>query len=303
VALGAAGQASDRWAQFKQRGAGNDASRFESAAGSGRYQIWESAIDAYRAHPLEGIGPGTYEYWWAQNGSLATFVRDAHSLPIETLAELGPVGFLLIVGFITGILVVGVGRSRQVGEARPWLVACCAASAAFAAAASIDWVWEVAVIPVVFLLLAAAILGFGADSDGSRSMFVTRAAMALGALAAIGAIAIPLAGASALRESQAEARSGNLRGALTDAREAAEIQPFAASAVLQQALVLERQGRLEAAAAAVRDATQIEASNWRNWLVLSRIDAFLGRTQGAIRAYRKARSLNPRSELFRRRPS
>ena len=158
--LGGPGELSDRWEEFKQPAGPEDANtaeRFESASGNGRYQYWQAAVDANATDPLIGIGPGTYEYFWAEDGSLPGFVRDAHSLFFETLAELGIVGLLLIGGLVFGV--VGVRRRRRSSalkeSTRPWLAAATAACIAFAAAAAIDWVWELAVIPVVFLLLAA----------------------------------------------------------------------------------------------------------------------------------------------------
>ena len=34
-------------------------------------------------------GAGSYESWWAQHGSISYFIRDAHSVWLETLGELG----------------------------------------------------------------------------------------------------------------------------------------------------------------------------------------------------------------------
>jgi cytochrome c-type biogenesis protein CcmH/NrfG len=70
---------------------------------------------------------------------------------------------------------------------------------------------------------------------------------------------------------------------------------------LQEALVLESPGELAAAAAAARAATERESTNWRTWLVLSRIEAELGDASAAVRDYHQARLLNPFSELFQRR--
>ena len=64
--------------------------------------------------------------------------------------------------------------------------------------------------------------------------------------------------------------------------------------------MLEAQGDLDSAAAAARAATERESTNWRTWLVLSRIEAERGNASAALRDYRKARSLNPFSELFQR---
>ncbi len=64
-----------------------------SGSGSGRCQFWEAALDEWETKPVQGRGAGSYEAWWAQNGSFSYFVRDAHSLYVETLGELGVVGF------------------------------------------------------------------------------------------------------------------------------------------------------------------------------------------------------------------
>ena len=87
---------------------------------------------------------------------------------------------------------------------------------------------------------------------------------------------------------------------LADARSAENVQPGAATPRLQQALVLELQSKLPAAAEAARGATERESTNWRTWLVLSRIEAERGRVDAAVAAYREAKSLNPLSPLFDR---
>ena len=117
-------------------------------------------------------------------------------------------------------------------------------------------------------------------------------------LAAIVAIAIPLASTSLLRQSEAEARAGDLEAALSDAQSAQNVEPGATSPRLQRALVLETLADLDAAALAAREATDREPTNWRTWLVLSRIEAQLGRAAPAVAHYRQARSLNPLSPLF-----
>ena len=111
------------------------------------------------------------------------------------------------------------------------------------------------------------------------------------------AIAIPLAGASAIRDSQAEA-AGRLGPALEWARTAERIQPGASAPKLQQGLLLERAGDLPGAARALRAATAADPTDWRLWLTLSRVEAEQGRAAASVSAYRTARSLNPRSVLF-----
>lgn len=252
---------------------------------------------------MTGTGPGTFEFWWAEHGTIPGFVRDAHSLFFETLGEMGVVGFALIAALVFGVVAVGAWRVVTAPVAsRPWLAAATAAAAAFAGAAAIDWAWELAVLPVVFLLLAAAVLAPGLDAPAVPSSYrpAPRPRVALSALALAGlvAVAVPFASSSWLRASQDDVSGGQLGSALDNARQAADIEPYAATPSLQQALVLELEGDLGAAAAAAREATSAEPTNWRTWLVLSRIEAFRGSTGASVRAFREARRLNPRSPLF-----
>ena len=300
LAAGAAGRLSDDWQQFKNptvNASGSD--RFASASGNGRYQLWAAAVHANGTDPLIGIGPGMYQYWWSQHGTLPNFVRNAHSLYLETLGELGIIGFALIVAFVAWVLIVGATRAFTSPADRALLAGATAATVAFAAAAGIDWVWQIPVIPVAFLLLAAAILGARPRGVSRvRSPLAPRVILAVLALASIVGIALPLAGTEALRTSQADARAGDLDAALSQARTAERIQPYSASASLQEALLLEQKGDLQGAAAAATTATEKGSVDWRNWVVLSRIQAERGNAPQAVTAYRKAKSLNPRSPLF-----
>jgi len=305
LAAGGAGEVADGWQQFKQRAdpaVNTTAERFSSINGSGRYQLWQAAVDANATAPLHGIGPGTYEFWWARDGTLPIFVRDAHSLYLENLAELGVVGLALIALIVFGVLAVGIRRAvNPLQHERPWAAAATAGCVVFALAAAVDWAWELSVLPVAFLMLAAAVAGPRANRPDevlpARS-WGPRGVIAGLALLGLVAVAIPLAGASAVRASQQDAGSGMLGDALEQADRAAAVQPYAASPNLQRALVLELRADYDAAAAAARQATADEPTNWRTWLILARIEAFRDDAPAAVRAYREARSLNPRSPVF-----
>lgn len=303
VAIWGAGQASDRWQEFKDpEPVSGGPERFQSASGSGRYQFWETAVDAARSEPLLGIGPGTYEYYWAREGSLAVFSRDAHSLYLEMLAELGIVGLFLIVGLVAGGFAFAARGIRQLSEARQIGIAgALGGAAAFAFAAAIDWAWELTVLPVIFLMLAAAAAwrpDAGSDSEPPVAPRFRTLLAGLAGLALI-AIAIPLGSASAVEESKQLFDQNQLGGALERANSAESIQPYAGVPELQRALVLEAGGNLPAALSAARAATEAEPANWRTWLVRSRLETRAGNPAEALRSYRLARSLNPRSVLFK----
>jgi cytochrome c-type biogenesis protein CcmH/NrfG len=64
--------------------------------------------------------------------------------------------------------------------------------------------------------------------------------------------------------------------------------------------VREQGGDLTGAAADARQAARREPDNWRNWLVLSRLEARTGHPQASVTAFRHARKLNPNHPLLRR---
>ena len=308
LAAGLPGYLSDRWHDFKQPispASTDSAQSFESTGGGGRYQYWQSALDAEATAPLTGIGPGTFQYWWAENGTIPGFIRDAHSLYFQTLAETGIAGLALLGGLIAFLLLGGARAARTASRDRSLIAGAVAACAAFSVAAAIDWVWELPVLPVAFLLLGAAVLAGrergNRDADAASAAGLRplgRAAIAAVSLASLVAIALPLGAASALHTSQADARANQLSSALQKARSAHDLQPYAATPSLQQALIYELQGDLPDALSAARAATAAESTNWRTWLVLSRLEAESGQASASLNAYKRARALNPRSPLF-----
>lgn len=301
----APGRASDAWGEFKRGdGPGKGTERLNSAAGQSRYQFWSAAVRENGTEPLTGTGAGTFEFWWARDGDAPDIVRDAHSLYFQTLGELGIVGIVLLAAFLIAVI-VGGGRAALLapGRARPPLVAALAGCLAFCLTAAVDWMWQLPVLPAAMLLLAVPLVAVEEVSERRpKAAFggPLRVAFALTTLVAIAVIAIPLASTTLLRQSEADARAGDLSAALESARSAQNVQPGAATPRLQQALVLEAGDDFLRASEAARAATEREPTNWRTWLVLSRIEAERGEAAAAVRYYRRARSLNPRSSLFDR---
>lgn len=300
VALDASGRASDAWAEFKEGGSpGSGAKRLDSIAGQGRYQYWGSAARENAVDPLIGTGAATFEYWWARDGGIPGFVEDTHSLYMQVLGELGVVGFVFLCAFLLAVLGGGAWSTMRAGRrGQPQLAAAVAGCAAFCLAATFDWMWQIPVLPVALLLLASVLVNTGATKARPGLPLPLRAAFSLVAIAAVVGIAIPLASTTSLRQSQAEARAGSLVSALSAAKTAQNAQPGAATPRLQQALIYESQGNLALAAEAARAATQREPTNWRTWLVLSRIEAKQGKARAALLHYRKAKSLNRNSSLL-----
>jgi hypothetical protein len=268
-----------------------------SAEGSGRYQFWETGLDAFAEHPVRGVGAAGYESYWAQNGSVPYYIRDAHSLPVELAAELGVVGLLTLLAFL-GIAVAAALRSRG---ADPAVTAgCLAVIAAGGASAAIDWSWE---LPAAFLpvVVAAALITGPAVAPSARagaSRFGLGVAVLGLAWAAL--IASALVGATEVKldDSRAAVRRGDLAEALADARAARAIAPWSGAPRLQLALIHERRGDLPAARRAALEAAARDSEDWRVFLVVTRLAVKAGDVDAARSSLRRARLLNPRSNLL-----
>ena len=78
-------------------------------------------VDSFAAHPLTGVGAGSFGVEWRRERESDDFAQDAHSLYLETLAELGLVGGVAARAFL-GAVLLGVARSgptRAIRSHRP----------------------------------------------------------------------------------------------------------------------------------------------------------------------------------------
>lgn len=275
-----------------------------SSGGSGRWQFWEAAVDEFSAHPVAGGGAGSYEAWWAQHGKLVYFTRNAHSLFIETLGELGLVGLLLLLSLAATGAVVGVKRLRgSPAPERPIVAAFVAAYAAFLFSAATDWIWDLTAVGVIGIACLGVLTGpateFALPDVRPRVRHRWRAATAVAALVLLIAQAIPLVVELKIRDSQDELKDGDADAALASAEDARGYQDWAASPHLQVALVQETRGDLGAAREEIGTAIDRDPSDWRLWAVAARIEESAGDVDAARASYQRAKALNPRSPLFK----
>jgi len=127
--------------------------RLLDAHGSDRLELWRAAFDDFRAHPFGGSGAGTFGLYWTRHRPQPVTVRDAHSLYLESLAELGVPGFALVVAALALPLVAGI-RSRR----RPWVPFVLGAYVAYLVHTGIDWDWELPAVTLAGLFCGVALL-------------------------------------------------------------------------------------------------------------------------------------------------
>jgi O-antigen ligase len=123
--------------------------------GSNRYGYWRVAIDTGVDHPLAGVGASGFRVAWLQHRKVSETVRDAHSLELETFAELGLVGIALLAALLGGVAL----SARAAHRADPTLAGGAAAAlTAWAFHSAIDWDWEMPALTLVAVVLAGALL-------------------------------------------------------------------------------------------------------------------------------------------------
>jgi len=196
---------------------GNLNKRLLSFSGNGRADLWRLAWDDARAHPLSGAGAGTYErFFLAHQPAGIGRVRDAHGLYIETLAELGPLGLILLLSALL-VPLAALGKART----HPLVPGATGAYVAYLVHTGVDWDWELPAITLAALLCGAAIL-VSARRSVRAPRLVGRTRWAGVALIVVlaGLAAVGLVGNTALSRSEAAREHGDWRRAAVDARRA-----------------------------------------------------------------------------------
>jgi O-antigen ligase len=263
--------------------------RLLSLSGSSRAQYWHVAWLEYQEHPWLGTGAGSFQRHWLRLRPAELPVLDAHSLYLETLAELGPVGLALLVAALTLPLVASV-----LARDDPVAVPAVGGYVAYLVHAAQDWDWELPAVTLAGLVCAAAVLVLAERRPrpqlppslrvGAAAITVVLALAALGALAGNQAVS----GANAALDRDDPARAER------DARWAERLVPWSSEPWRLHGEALLSQGKLDAARRDFRRALVKDPSDWDSWADLTLV------TQGAERreAARHARSLNPLEQVL-----
>ncbi len=298
-----------QWNDFKAVPTGEDVASGNvgllRGGGSGRYQFWETAVDAFASAPVGGVGASDYTPYWFENRAVPIPATRAHSAVFETLAELGIAGLCLLLGFFACAAVGAIKRLRppeRIVEAGPAL----ALLVIGFAAAAVDWTWD---LPAVFgvTIVAAALLTGPATLPGpdggpapgrwavrSRRRFAAGIVLLLVAWISICGSALLLLSANSLDSARGAADDNDIEVALDSANDAIDLQPWAAEPRTELALVYEQAGDYERAAEAIDEAIERSPDDYRLRLLAARIAGEDGDQAAAEAALFEAHRLNPR---------
>ena len=163
-----------QWDEFNRPGiqaeAEQGSARLDRTAGT-RSDLWAVAKGAFTSAPLKGTGAGSYQVVFFRERTVSENVQNAHSLPYETLGELGVVGFATLLLFLGAIIVAAVrSRRRRLALPTTQTAAAGAAVAVWLVHASVDWDWQMPAFTGLALLIAATLFPAGTKRRRRRTL-------------------------------------------------------------------------------------------------------------------------------------
>jgi len=286
VAVGGPSGVTDRVRSEPVTGADLNGRLFNISA-NGRDETLDVAWESWRDRPVLGAGSGSFEYVWYEYRSSKSVVRDAHSLYMETLTELGLVGLALIVALPVLLLVGGIRARRH-----RFVPVGAAALVAWAAASALDWHWEMVGVTLTALLVGT--VGLLASERGPVKALRGRArAVLILATTVLSVFAVwSLVGNQALFAAREALARKEWDDAADHARRAGALLFWSSEPDIVLGDAAAGRGDREGALRAYRDAVAIDPRSWTAWLHLAQV------ARGAERAaaYERVRALNPLEE-------
>jgi hypothetical protein len=281
-------RATDSFTSDTSPAGGHLGSRFARLTSDNRSSYWRIAWHEVRDHPVLGGGANEFRRYWLRYRPIAFGTLNAHNLYLETLADLGPVGLILLLGALAMPLVAAV-RAR----ARPLVAAVAGTYVAFLGAAALDWDWQLPAVTLAAFACGTALVAAARPEDAARP---TGRRLRVAAVA----LAVPLAafvfaaqiGAGALTASDRAAARDDERAAASEARRAETWLPWstAGSQLLGEAQLAS--GDLGAARRTFQGAISRDRSDWSLWFDLGLTETGPARAQALAEA-KRLNSLSP----------
>ena len=138
---------------------------------SGRWKLWEEALESWEEHPYLGSGGQSFPLIHLMERDSGTiFVKQAHGHPFQLLAEFGLVGFLLGMAFISAVMAFStLTLCRQVDRwERGLATAILSLLVIYLIHTSYDWDWNVFALTMAFFFFSGIMVGWPAGISGRR---------------------------------------------------------------------------------------------------------------------------------------
>jgi O-antigen ligase len=258
--------------------------RLFSLSGSSRAQYWHVAWRDYQHHPWLGSGAGSFQREWLRSRPADLPVLDAHSLYLETLAELGPGGLGLLAALLALPVAAGLISRKQ-----PLAAPAFGGYVAYLVHAAQDWDWELPAVTLAGLGCAVALLIL-AEREPRPPLHRKARVAGVGAAVLLSLLTLgALAGNQTLAFASASLDADQPARAARDARWAKRLVPWSPEPWRLHGEALLSQGDLDGARRDFQSALRKDSSDWDSWVDL----ALVTRGGAQRRAAAQAHRLNP----------
>ncbi len=288
----------DKAQEFRQLDVAAPAETRLGSTGGQRYDLWRIALNEFRSAPVTGVGEGSYPVGYYAQRHTDRNLSTPHSLPMQTLAETGLVGLLLLITLpIAAAVAVARGWGRASPAGRRWGSALLASGTVLLGQASVDWLWLIPGLSGLGLTCLALGVALIALPDAREPARPGRPEWRLvsGLVPLVAALLVGFLYLSDLdvRLARAKGRTSPV-AQLDTARTAQRLDPVALTPRYLQAGALETLGRPAAALAVLRRSLELEPRSFVTMALLGDLELRAGHPGIARAWYRRALALNPR---------
>jgi UDP-N-acetylmuramyl pentapeptide phosphotransferase/UDP-N-acetylglucosamine-1-phosphate transferase len=275
-----------------------------TTGGSRRYDYWSVAWRQFSDAKLKGVGAGNYDSGYFRQRKTHEYIRQPHSIELQTLAELGLVGGLALLVFV-GAVLAGFGRraraaarnSRDLGLA----VAAGGTFLVWLVHTSVDWLHLIPGATGIALCATAVLIApWGRRKSAPRRTLRLVTVAGCAAVALLGAVLVGSATLADKYRSDAQTLvHTNPRASLEKAAQSLELNDESLFAYYARAAAHARLNDYPGATAALEEATRREPHDFVPWSLLGDLAVRRGDYERARRVYRRASRLNPQDEGLR----
>jgi hypothetical protein len=245
-------------------------SRFTLNARTGRGELWRIALLDFRRHPILGDGGGGYRYTYLRErrADAPPAVRDAHSVELENLAELGIVGMALFGTWVVAAA-TGATRARRLGRAAAWVSAFSLTAATYwLFHSSLDWFWPYPALTAPVFALVGSACAPALSSGERRPPGRGRLLVAAGAVLLAVSTVPPFLSQRYVNDAYDVWRSDPGR-AYADLDRARSLNPLSVDPILAEGAIARANGDRARAIHAFGDAIERRPQEWVSYYLLA----------------------------------
>ena len=272
---------------------GGGPERLTVVSSNSRAAWWREAWRAWKAHPLEGTGSGSFELTDHRYRTTGGMALEPHSLPLQFLSETGIVGFLLGAGATVAGLLAIFERRRRAGREAAVAAALAVVPIAYLLHGLLDFGWDFLAVTAPLFLVIGVLIARDGRAREPKPRLLWAAGAGLLAAAAIYSLAAPWLAVRKVDDAFAALGRGSPRAAVADARDAHDLNPLALEPLFAWAAAETLLGNDAEAQKLYMRAVRLQPLNSRSWFELGRFELAHGDSQQGRAFLRRAAQLDP----------